>query len=254
MDGISLTHTFMYLTVSVINIFSNILPRMISFIIPIHNEEKILQENLEKISDYLNSLGKEFEIVLIENGSTDNTLAITNEISRKDKRVKALSIHQKDLGKALRKGILSASGELLIWYPIDLSVAFDYIPESLREIEDYDIIVGSKEHRKSSVTRSGTRKFLSIIYNSFVDLLFNLGISDTQCVKTFKAESTKSIIEKTTSGGIVWEVEFLYLAKKADLRMKEVPVHVIDIRRKSKINILDMIKAFINLIILRIKI
>lgn len=237
----------MFQVAGVINI------KMISLVIPVHNEEKILRENLEKILGYLNSLGNEFEIVLIENGSTDRTFAIASEISRKDKRVKVLSIDQKDLGMALKKGILNANGEFLIWYPIDLSVALNYIPESLREIKNYDIIVGSKEHRKSSVTRPGTRKFLSLIYNSSVNLLFNLGISDTQCVKTLRAESTKPIVEKTNSGGIVWEVELLYLAKKADLRVKEVPVHVIDIRRKSKIKISDMIKALTELIKLRLR-
>jgi len=227
--------------------------KMISLVIPVHNEEKILQENLEKILGYLNFLREESEILLVENGSTDRTFAIASEISRRDKRVKVLSIDQKDLGKALKKGILNANGEFLIWYPIDLSVALDYIPESLREIKNYDIIVGSKEHRESSVTRSGTRKFLSLIYNSLVNLLFDLGISDTQCVKTLRAESTRPVVEKTNSGGIVWEVELLYLAKKSDLRVKEVPVHVVDTGRKSKIKISDMIKAFINLIILGLK-
>jgi glycosyltransferase involved in cell wall biosynthesis len=225
---------------------------MISLVIPVHNEERILQKNLGKLLDYLKSLGGEFEIVLVENGSTDNTLKIADEISGRDKRVRVFSINQKDLGRALREGILNAQGEYLVWYPIDLSVDFAYIPESLEYIRDYDIIVGSKEHRESSVTRSGTRKFLSLVYNSFVNLLFNLGISDTQCVKTFRAESTKTVVEKAGSGGIIWEVELLYLAKKAGLRVMEIPVNVRDLRKGSKIRILDMIKAFINLIILRI--
>lgn len=224
----------------------------ISIIIPVHNEEKILRENLEKISGYMESLGKKFEIVLIENGSSDSTREIAEAIARRDKRVRALSIPQKDLGGALKRGILNAKGEYLIWYPIDLSVELDYIPESLQEIEDYDIIIGSKEHRESHVVRSGTRKLLSRVYNLFVNLLFNLGISDTQCVKTFRAESIKSIAEKTVSRGIIWEVELLCRAKKAGMGLNEVPVHVRDLRRGSKIKILDMVKAFMGLVKLRI--
>ncbi|MBN2015030.1 MAG: glycosyltransferase [Candidatus Altiarchaeota archaeon] len=225
---------------------------MISIVMPVHNEEKILRENLEKLEAYLQSLGMDFEIVLVENGSKDNTLKIAEEISHSDTRVRVLSIPEKDLGKALKKGILEASGEYLIWYPIDLSVGFEYIERSLEEVKKYDIIVGSKEHPDSKVMRSLTRRILSLFYNSLANLLFNLGISDTQCVKTFRAEKTKPLVEKTESSGIMWEVELLYLVKKSGLRMEEVPVSVRDTRKASKIKPMDMFKAFMGLLRLRL--
>lgn len=223
----------------------------ISIVIPIHNEEKILVENSKKISNYMESLKKEFEIILIENGSTDRTLAIAIESSKKDSRLKALSIPSKSLGDALRTGILNATGEILIWYPIDMSISLDYIKESPEIIDSYDIVIGSKEHKDSKVERSFSRKIYSVIYNSLVNLLFNLHISDTQCVKTFRRDSIVPIAEETTSRGIVFEVELLYRARRNKLRIREIPVMVRDLRKDSKINFIDMKRAFMDLISLR---
>lgn len=227
---------------------------MISVVTPVHNEEAVLEGNLEKLGVYLESINVEFEIVIVENGSSDSTQEISERISRGDSRVRVFSIPEKDLGRALREGILRASGEYLVWYPIDLSVGFEYIKESLREIKDYDVIVGSKEHPESKVVRSLTRRILSFCYNSLVNLLFGLGFSDTQCVKTFRAESVKTLVEKTKSRGIMWEVELLYLAKKYGFRMKEVPVSVKDTRKASKIKPRDMFNAFMGLLRLRLRV
>lgn len=225
----------------------------ISLVIPIHNEEKILLENVKKISNYLESLKKEFEIILIENGSTDRTFTIATEISKKDFRIKAFSIPSKSLGDALRRGILNANGEILVWYPIDMSVDLGYIPESLSIINDCNIVIGSKEHKDSMVRRSYSRKIYSMAYNFLVNLLFNLRISDTQCVKTFNRNSIMEIVKETKSGGIIFEVELLYRVRKNGLKIKEIPVKVRDLRPDSKIKFNDIGKAFWNLISLRLR-
>ncbi len=225
----------------------------ISLVVPIHNEEKILEKNLKKISNYLSSLGKEFELVLIENGSTDNTFTIAKKIAKKDARVRVLVITQKSLGKALKKGILNAKGEILFWYPIDMSVNLSYIQESLTLAKEYDIVIGSKEHQDSRVNRTLSRKIYSFFYNSLVNILFNLGISDTQCVKTFKKDAIVPLAKVADTQGIVFEVELLYLAKKNKLIIKEIPVKVSDLRKDSKIGFLEIERAFMDLISLRLR-
>jgi glycosyltransferase involved in cell wall biosynthesis len=227
---------------------------MISVIIPVHNEEKILRENLGKIADHLSSLSLDYELVVIENGSSDNTLGAAEAAAKDNVRVKVLSIPEKDLGLALKKGLLSAKGEYIIWYPIDLSVGFSYIQKSLEDIRDYDIIVGSKVMKGAIDDRPVGRRMYSLFYNFLVNLLFNLHIGDTQCVKTFKRVTTIPIVEKVSSGGIVFEVELLYKSKKSGLRVKEVPVEVRDVRLDSKINFGVIGKAFRDLIRLRTKV
>ena len=226
----------------------------ISIVMPVHDEEKILLENLSKIIAHMVSLGESFEIVLVENGSKDKTLILATDYSEKDARVKAFSIPQKSLGDALRKGFQEAQGEILIWYPIDLAIDLSYIKESLEDIKDCDIVIGSKEHKDSKVERSSARKKYSMFYNTIVNLLFNLGLSDTQCVKTMRKEKILPLVAATKSGGIVFEVELLYLAKKRKLKVKEVPVIVKDFRPDSKIKYKDIGKAFTDLLKLRMRV
>jgi glycosyltransferase involved in cell wall biosynthesis len=226
----------------------------ISVVMPVHNEDKILLENLGRLIAYLESRGETFEIVLVENGSTDKTLIQANEYAEKDDRVKALSIAKKSLGDALRKGFQEARGDIIIWYPIDLAIDLSYIKESLDDIKDCDLVIGSKEHKDSKVERSKSRKRYSMFYNSLVNLFFNLGLSDTQCVKTLRKDKILPLLAQTKSGGIVFEVELLYLAKKKGLRLKETPVTVKDFRSDSKIKYKDIRRAFTDLIVLRLKV
>jgi glycosyltransferase involved in cell wall biosynthesis len=226
----------------------------ISIVMPVHDEEKIISENLSRIIAHMDSLGESFEIVLVENGSKDKTLALATQYAQKDARVRGFSIPQKSLGDALRKGFQEAAGEILIWYPIDLAIDLSYIKESLEDIKDCDIVVGSKEHRDSKVERSSSRKKYSMFYNSIVNLLFNLGLSDTQCVKTLRKDKVLPLLAATKSGGIVFEVELLYLAKKKKLKLKEAPVIVKDFRPDSKIKYKDISRAFTDLLALRMRV
>jgi glycosyltransferase involved in cell wall biosynthesis len=226
----------------------------ISIVMPVHDEEKILTENLSTIISHMTSLGESFEIVLVENGSKDKTLVLAMDYSEKDRRVKTFSIPRKSLGDALRKGFQEARGEILIWYPIDLAINLSYIKESLADIQDCDIVVGSKEHKNSRVERSSSRKQYSMFYNSIVNLLFNLRLSDTQCVKTMRKEKILPIVAAAKSGGIVFEVELLYKAKKNKLIIRETPVTVKDFRPDSKIKYKDIRKAFTDLLLLRLRV
>jgi glycosyltransferase involved in cell wall biosynthesis len=226
----------------------------ISLVIPVHNEEKIISANLPVLVSYMESLGQPFSIVLVENGSGDRTLELAREYSAKDARVIALTIEKKSLGDALREGFLKAPGEILIWYPIDLSVDLSYIKHSLELIKTNDIVIGSKDMLGSKDDRSLSRRLYSKFYNTLVNLLFNLRISDTQCVKTFRKESLVPLVNAAKSGGIVFEVELLYLAKKKGLSVKEIPVIVIDRRPDSKIKYKDIMKAFTDLLSLRTRV
>ena len=226
----------------------------LSIVMPVHNEEKILTENLAKLISYMDSVGGAFEIVLIENGSIDKTFALATEYSQKDARVRAISTTKKSLGDALKAGFLDARGDILIWYPIDLSVDMSYVKESLELIQKYDIIIGSKDMPGSKDDRSHNRRLYSKFYNSLVNLLFHLSIADTQCVKTIRREAILPVVNETKSGGIVFEVELLFRSKKKGLLIKEIPVIVIDRRSDSKIKYKDILKAFRDLLWLRMRI
>lgn len=227
---------------------------MISIITPVHNEASIIEENSKKIIEYMDSYSRDLEFLIIDNGSTDSTLEKAKALAAGDSRVRVLSLPEKDLGAALRAGILEAKGEYIVWYPIDISVNLKYISDSLQQIRGYDIIVGSKEHPNSKVVRPWIRKFLSLVYSRMVNALFGLGLSDTQCVKTFRSSSVKDVALESKSSGIIWEVELLYRSRRKKLKIKETPVEVCDLRKGSTIKPFDILKAFINMLRLRLKI
>ena len=224
----------------------------LSVVIPVSDEERILEGNLNSIKEYLRSLHHSFEIVLVENGSRDNTRSMLEELTRDDPALKALYLPVRDVGLALKKGFECSQGEYVIWYPIDLAVDLEYIPRSLKLIKEYQMVVGSKDHPDSHVRRPIMRNIFSKTYNRMVNLLFGLGLGDTQCVKTFQKKTLDEILPKTKSRGIVFEVELLYRAKQMGVSVLEVPVNVEDTRKSSgMISLVFFINTFRDLILLR---
>lgn len=225
----------------------------VSVVVPVCNEELLLEQNLKELIASLEGLEKSFEVVVVENGSTDNTLEVAKRLASGDKRVRVLSLPKKSLGNALKKGFLEARGEFLVWYPIDLSVDFSYIKSSLEGIEGFDLVVGSKHHPDSKVERPLLRKLCSKLFNLTANALFGLGLSDTQCVKTLRRASSLRAIEKSESGDLVFEVELLHRAKRMGLRIREIPVIVRDLRKESKVDPWLMVKTPLQLLLLRFR-
>jgi len=225
----------------------------VSVVTPVNNEEKILEDSVGKISKYLDENGIDFEHILIENGSVDRTLEIARKISERDSRIKVFEIPYRSLGMGLRVGFQNARGDFVIWYPIDMAINIDYIQNSLKDIKDYDAVIASKDHPKTKLTRPFIRKLSSKVYNLLINLLFNVGFSDTQCVKTFRREPLQKILPEVKTNDINFEVELLYRAQKHGLKMIEYPVEIND-TRKSKIRPFDFIKTAFKLFLLRLKV
>ncbi|MBM3308862.1 MAG: glycosyltransferase [Candidatus Altiarchaeales archaeon] len=225
----------------------------VSVVTPVNNEEKILEENVRIISKYLDDNGIDFEHILVENGSTDNTLEIARKISARDSRIKVFQIPYRSLGMGLRTGFQNARGDFVVWYPIDMAIKIDYIKDSLRDIKDYDAVIASKDHPKTRLKRPFLRKLSSKIYNLLIRILFGIPFSDTQCVKTFRREPLQKILPEVKTNDINFEVELLYRAQKRGLKMIEYPVEIHD-TRKSKVRPLDFIKTALKLFLLRLRV
>ncbi|MFH1722254.1 MAG: glycosyltransferase [Candidatus Altiarchaeota archaeon] len=225
--------------------------KSISLVMPVCNEESILEKNIGILLDYVEKLSNNYEVVFVENGSSDSTLEVLKNISKKNPKIRFFTTPERDLGIALDKGFREAKNEILIWYPIDLSFDFSFFDESLRLIEGYDLVVGSKEMDGATQVRPPIRLFLSKCYHLLIRALFRLGYTDTQSVKTFKRSSLKKILDETKSRGIVFEVELLFNALYYHLKVKEIPVDVRDMRESSSINYIVILKAFLALFVLK---
>src|SRR3989344_3526047 len=112
----------------------------ISIIIPVHNEEDILEKNLAKIYSSLekSKLVGKFEIILCENGSKDSTPAIVKNLSKKDPKIKSVILKKRGLGLAIKTGILNARYDIAAFYAIDIPYGADHVVHGLKALKSYD--------------------------------------------------------------------------------------------------------------------
>jgi glycosyltransferase involved in cell wall biosynthesis len=202
----------------------------VSIIIPVYNEEEILSKNVFTLLGYLETNTIDYEIVLVENGSKDRTLQFSKELEDTNKRIKLVSLLEPSLGGALKNGIIKASKSNIVYFPIDLSVNLSFILESIKLLENNQIVVGSKKLKTAKDNRSLTRKIVSSCYHRTVQILFQTDISDTTCVKAYKREIALDLMNAVPSNSSIFETEILLNAQRAGLSIIQIPVTVNDMR------------------------
>jgi glycosyltransferase involved in cell wall biosynthesis len=220
----------------------------LSIIIPVYNEEKIIEENCKKLVRYLNKRFREYEIILGDNGSTDPTPEKCRKISKRFKKIKFIRIPKKGIGLALQEMIKRARFENIIFLPIDMSVDLNFIDKAFFLLKEYDIVVGSKRIKGAIDDRPFNRRLLTFLFNLSLNILFNLGIKDTQCVKAFRKSSILEINESIKSEDIFFDVELLMKSKKLGLKIIEVPVVCRDYRKSKFMIWRELLELFLKLI------
>ena len=206
---------------------------MLSIILPCYNEGNKLLNNVTKIINYLKQIKiEDYEIIIVNDGSKDNTIEKIIDVKEYYPDVIKL-VHYKDnhgKGYAVKKGILEAKGENLIFMDVDLSTDLSAIKtccQIMKETNDYSIIIGSRRLPESQLTKpqGGLRKFIGNGCKFYTNFKLKLGISDTQCgFKCFKTNVAKEIIEKQTIEKWAFDAELLYIARLNNFAIKEIPV------------------------------
>jgi dolichyl-phosphate beta-glucosyltransferase len=202
----------------------------LSIVIPAYNESKRIPATLSQVLDYTASLGKRCEVVVVDDGSTDHTASLVEEIGRKAPSVRVLrNMPNAGKGAAVRKGMLQARGERVLFTDADLSAP---IAEAARLFEamdaGFDVAIGSRALRREwvGVHQSAMRETAGKIFNFFIRLLTGLDYRDTQCgFKAFRREAAQAIFAAQRIDGWGFDVEALYLARKFGFRVQEVAVH-----------------------------
>ncbi len=214
--------------------------RRLSLVVPVYNEGEVILKNLGLVYDYLihANLVDDFEILVCNNGSTDNTLQNAITFSEYHSRIKVHSVPDKGLGLGVKAGFLASQYEIVMFYAIDFPFGFDVIPISLDSIDDNDVVIGSKGHEGSIINVSFKRRTTSKIYDTLIGLLFKLDIMDPQGSLMFKRSKALPFLHLLRSPDFFFETEFLIYANKAGLQIKEVPVTYINPRKGSTVNII----------------
>jgi dolichyl-phosphate beta-glucosyltransferase len=198
---------------------------MLSLIIPVYNEEKRIGKTLIKVFDFFEKNNIEHEIILVDDCSGDNTLEI---ISKYKDRITVLK-NDKNMGKgySVRKGMLYAKGDLLLFSDADLSTPIEELDKFLKYIDEFDVLIASRNMKESDIKikQPFFRSALGKIFPFFVNLLLVKGIKDTQCgFKLFKKECAKKIFSKQRIDRWSFDVEILFIANKYGYKIKEIPV------------------------------
>ena len=227
----------------------------ISVIIPAYNEENRLGETLESVCTYLQAKPYQKEVLIINDGSTDNTEILIKGFCNKYPFVKLLN-NSKNTGKAfsVNRGMLEADGELILFMDADGSTPIQELEKLKSAIDDgYDIAIGSRRVLGANVIedQSLPRLFLGWVFRHIVSFILPLNIIDTQNgFKLFKKEVAKIVFKKQRTFGWSFDVEILYIATRLGYKIMEVPI-VWHNDRESKVKLLGKIKMLFEIIKIR---
>ena len=193
----------------------------ISVILPAYNEEGNIQKIARNVFDYLSKNFNDFEIILVDDGSTDKTYAICQKmVSSFDHRLVVLH-HAKNrgYGAALRTGLFSAKKELVFYTDSDNQFDIKELEIFMNYITDYDMVIGFRKNRKDFFIR----KFCAYIYNRLVFLLFGLNVRDIDCsFKLFKRVALMKLTIDTDE--FLVDTELLVKAKLKNFKIKQTGV------------------------------
>ncbi|MEW5692397.1 MAG: glycosyltransferase [Candidatus Hydrogenedentota bacterium] len=229
---------------------------LLSIVLPVFNEEKILAENFQKIHSFLKGNIPAYEIILGNDGSTDNSLSIIKELKEKYENVKYVT---QDIntyrGFILTKAMRIAGGDYIGYLDIDLEIDFLYIKDFLKLLENdnYDVVIASKYIERDTLKDlKKFRYFLHLVHYCTVKTLLNSDIRDNQGgLKIFKKAAIKSILDEIILTDWMWDTEVLTRLQNKGYRIKEFPVKLNAIDRRSKIKFLKAsIKSFISILYL----
>lgn len=198
----------------------------VSIIIPVHNEAAILRRNTERLRRYLARELPHHEIVICENGSSDETAEITAELADEFEDIEFLTLSEPNLAEALKEGFKAARGEKVVYFPIDLSINLDFIPTSVRLLNDFDVVIGSKRLAADLDQRSLMRRVSSRAYHGMVRRFFGVELTDTTCVKAYRRDKILSIIDRVPTTSRIFETELIVEAQREGFNIVEFPVSV----------------------------
>lgn len=200
-----------------------------SLVIPVYREESRVPDLLGQIKKVIHQITPlSYEIIIVNDGSDDDTLSILLKEAKRDPHISVLSYDQnKGKGYAVRHGILHSKGDSVIFLDGDLEVSPSAISECTRCLRKYDLVIGSKAHPLSQIQAPSSRRLLSRLFNILVRYVFHMSLRDTQTgLKGGKGDILRDIFRVMRVDRFAFDVELLTIATLLNLHIKELPVIV----------------------------
>lgn len=211
---------------------------LVSVVVPAYNEARRLPQTLARVNDYFHAQSYAAEILVVDDGSSDNTAQIVESFAQEHPRVQLIQNDHRGKGYTVRTGMLAARGHIVLFSDADLSTPIEELEKLLPWFErGYDIVIGSREGLGAQrIKEPFYRHIMGRVFNLIVQMLTVRGIQDTQCgFKAFRDEVARDVFArmqlygdntKPVRGGMVtaFDVEVLFIGSKSGYRIKEVPV------------------------------
>jgi len=229
----------------------------LSVIIPTYNEEPNIRRSAEAVVAYLRERELAWELLLVDDGSRDGTLAIEEEMARREPRVRVLA-HSPNRGKgyAVRQGMLAAKGALRLFLDADYSTPIEECEKLLPHLEgDYEIAIGTRRVADAQVeTKPPFHRYaLGELYMKLACWLLGSQLSDLNCgFKAFRAEAAERLFHVQRRDDWSFDAEVLALAERLGYRIREVPVRWAHAQATTKVRPLrDGLRSFRALLAIR---
>jgi glycosyltransferase involved in cell wall biosynthesis len=227
----------------------------LSIIIPSYNEELRLPATLDKIASYIQSSGRNTEVIVVDDGSRDRTAHVAESYRGKFANFRVLSNGvNRGKGYSVRHGSMEAQGDVILFTDADLSAPIEEADKLLAALKDHDVAIGSRAMDRGliEVHESPFREFAGIVFNTIVRVILRLPFVDTQCgFKAFRRGPSHVIFEQQTIERFGFDPELLYLARHHGLSTIEVPVRWSH-SPATKVNMLrDSVQMFVDVFIIR---
>jgi glycosyltransferase involved in cell wall biosynthesis len=226
----------------------------VTAVMPSHNEEALLGDSVHAVVAGLRGRGVPFEVIIVENGSTDRTLELAHELASAHEEVRILSLAVADYGAALRAGLLDARGDVVVNFDVDY-YDLDFLATSLGLVGPAPspaIVVGSKRAPGADDRRVWPRRVVTWGFTSLLHVLFRLRVSDTHGLKAMQRVRVTDLARRCRFDADLFDTELVIRAERAGLGVAEVPVTVSE-RRPSRTPILRRVpRSLWGLVRLRI--
>ena len=217
----------------------------LTVLIPVYNEADILEGNVRRLLEFLESLERPFEVIIVSNGSTDGTDESGLRLARENDRLRFYTLPEKGVGRAFSLGVREAGADLIISVDMDLSIDLGFIPLALDLLGDYQIVVGSKKmgsQKRTSWRKAGSTAFI-LTARMLLDLTFN---DYSIAAKAYHRDVILKYLDRIDYG-TSYVLDIIYHTLAAGGRGIEVPVHCEDYRA-SKFNLVhEALYRFRNL-------
>ena len=213
---------------------------MISVVVPAYNEAALLGTAVRAMVDGLRALGDDFELHIVENGSTDGTPTIAARIAEAVPEVEVHSMRTANYGEALRTGLLASRGDVAVIFDVDfwdlqfLKEALDLLDASPDPTGPVIVVVGSKRAPGAYDGRSPARRLGTAVFSGLLRFGFGLTVSDTHGMKVLNLEVLRGAVSACRNGSDLFDTELVLRAERSGYAVAEIPVRSPSCGRRAR--------------------